>query len=86
MRQIAATLDRSPSTVSRELTRNRGAKIGYKPAYADQQARARRWTGSRLERDDALRTLILGGPARGWSPQQVAGRPRQQNAATTLTP
>jgi len=85
VRQIAATLDRSPSTVSRELTRNRGAKIGYKPAYADQQARARRWTGSRLERDDALRTLILGGLASGWSPEQVAGRLRQQKAATTIS-
>ena len=85
IRQIAATLDRSPSTVSRELKRNRGAKIGYKPAYADEQARARRWTGSRLERDDALRTLILGGLESGWSPEQVAGRLRQRKAATTIS-
>ena len=40
IRQIAAALDRSPSTVSCELRRNRGAKVGYKPAYAQKQARA----------------------------------------------
>src|SRR5271163_781356 len=41
IRQIAAALDRSPSTVSRELRRNRGAKVGYRPAYAQEQARTR---------------------------------------------
>jgi IS30 family transposase len=75
-RQIAAALDRLPSTVSRELRRNLGAKVGYKPAYAQDQARARRWTGSRLERDDALRTLVLGCLKVGWSPEQIAGRLR----------
>ncbi len=49
IRQIAAALDREPSTVSRELKRN-GAKVGYRPAYAQAQAAARRWHGSRLER------------------------------------
>jgi len=85
IRQIAAALDRSPSTVSRELKRNRGAKVGYKPAYAQEQARSRRWTGSRLERDDALRTLVLGCLKSGWSPEQVAGRLRQQKATTTIS-
>ena len=32
IRQIAAALDRAPSTVSRELKRNRGTQVGYKPA------------------------------------------------------
>jgi transposase, IS30 family len=85
IRQIAAALDRSPSTVSRELKRNRGAKVGYKPAYAQEQTRARRWTGSRLERDDKLRRLVLGCLESGWSPEQVAGRLRQQKAATTIS-
>ena len=84
-RQIAAALDRSPSTVSRELNRNRGTTVGYKPAYAQEQSRARRWSGSRLERDDALRTLVLGCLKRGWSPEQIAGRLRQQKAATTVS-
>jgi transposase, IS30 family len=72
--QIAAALDRTPSTISRELKRNRGVEVGYKPAYAQQQARARRWAGSRLEREPALRRAVLDRLARGWSPEQVAGR------------
>ena len=72
--QIAAALDRSASSISRELSRNRGRTVGYKPAYADDQAKARRWSGTRLERDDALRDQVLGCLAQGWSPEQVAGR------------
>ena len=48
--------------------------MGYKPAYADEQASARRWTGTRLERDPALRKTVLGHLAQGWSPEQVSGR------------
>ena len=64
IRHIAAAVDRPPSTISRELKRNSGAQLGYKPGYAEEQARARRWTGSRLERDDALRSLVLLGDPR----------------------
>src|SRR5712691_130767 len=85
IRQIAAALDRPPSTISRELKRNSGVQIGYRPAYAQEQARARRWTGSRLERDDELRTLVLDGLARGWSPEQVAGRLVRQRAAAVIS-
>jgi transposase, IS30 family len=74
VRQIAAALDRSPSTISRELRRNRGLEVGYKPSYAHEQTRARRWSGSRLEREVALRRAVLERLARGWSPEQVAGR------------
>jgi IS30 family transposase len=74
VRQIAAALDRSPSTISRELNRNRGVQVGYKPNYAQQQMRARRWTGGRLEREPGLRRAVFEGLSRGWSPEQVAGR------------
>jgi IS30 family transposase len=72
--QIAAALDRSPSTISRELKRNGGKQVGYKPSYAQQQTRARRWKGSRLERDQSLRAAVMERLASGWSPEQVAGR------------
>ena len=76
IRQIAAAVDRPPSTISRELRRNSGAQIGYKPAYAQEQARARRWTGSRLERDAELQSVVLDCLARGWSPNRSpAGLP-----------
>ena len=73
-RQIAAALDREPSTIARELKRNAGARIGYRPAYAQAQAEARRWSGCRLEREHGLREAILDRLAAGWSPEQVAGR------------
>jgi transposase, IS30 family len=72
--QIAAAMDRSPSTISRELKRNKGAQTGYKPSYAQQQTRARRWKGSRLERDESLRAAVMERLASGWSPEQIAGR------------
>jgi transposase, IS30 family len=73
IRQIAANLDRPPSTVSRELKRNRGTQV-YKPAYAQEQTGARRWRGSRLEREPGLRRAVLERLAAGWSPEQIAGR------------
>lgn len=74
IRQIAAALDRAPSSVARELKRNSGSTVGYKPVYADQQAKARRWSGSRLDRDADLRRAVLGQLAAGWSPEQISGR------------
>lgn len=74
LRKIAAALDRSPSTISRELTRNDASGRGYKPSYAQEQASARRWRGSRLERNEELQRAVLEALAMGWSPEQVAGR------------
>jgi IS30 family transposase len=73
IRQIAAALDRAPSSIARELKRNSGVQVGYKPSFAHEQARARRWSGSRLDRDAQLRDEVLGRLASGWSPEQVAG-------------
>ena len=74
IRQVASSLDRSPSTIARELNRNAAKSQGYQPSYAQQQARARRWRGSRLQRNPELRGQVLAGLKAGWSPEQVAGR------------
>jgi transposase, IS30 family len=74
IRQIASALDRAPSSVARELKRNSGTQVGYSPAYADQQAKARHWIGSKLDRDAVLRDFVLRQLAGGWSPEQIAGR------------
>jgi IS30 family transposase len=74
LRQIAAALDRAPSTISREMKRNRGRQVAYKPSYAQEQTQARRWSGSRLEHDPDLRCAVMERLASGWSPEQVAGR------------
>jgi IS30 family transposase len=74
IRQIASTMDRAPSTVARELKRNSVKAKGYRPAYAQEQTHARRWRGSRMERQPALRSLVLERLAMGYSPEQAAGR------------
>ena len=71
IREIASDLDRSPSTIARELKRNTGRQVGYKPAHAQERARARRWKGSRLERDPVLAQEVLDCLKKGWSPEQT---------------
>jgi transposase, IS30 family len=84
-RQIAAAMDRSASTICRELKRNRGAQPSYRPAYAENQAWARRWRGSRLARQSELRELVLQRLAQGQSPEQVAGRLRLEHGHAVLS-
>ena len=87
LRQIAAAVDRPPSTISRELKRNTGSgpRAGpYRPSFAQAQTEARRWSGSRLERDEALRVAVLEGLGKGWSPEQVAGRLKLQEGGPVI--
>jgi IS30 family transposase len=85
IRQIAAALDRAPSTIARELKRNSGRQVGYKPSYAEDQAKARRWSGSRLERQPDLRDTVLDYLKRGFSPEQVAGRLRLEHGRRLIS-
>ena len=85
IRQVAANLDRSPSTIFRELKRNSSGKNGYKPIYADQQTRARRWSGSKLDRNDELRHQVLARLKQGWSPEQVSGRLARDNGKQVIS-
>ena len=43
-------------------------------AMPTNKPRARRWQGSKLDRDSTLRATVLAQLQHGWSPQQVAGR------------
>ena len=85
LRQIAAALDRPPSTISRELKRNAGTQVGYRPSYAQQQTQARRWKGSRLERDESLRAAVIERLASGWSPEQIAGRLKRERGRQVIS-
>jgi IS30 family transposase len=85
IRQIAAALDRAPSTILRELNRNRGVQVGYAPAYAQQQTRSRRWRGSRLLRQPVLQAQVLRWLGQGWSPAQVAGRLKRDGSSLRLS-
>ena len=46
--------------------------------------RNRRWRGGKLERDAALREVVLGYLQCGWSPEQVAGRLAQAAGAPVI--
>ena len=83
-RQIAAALARAPWSMARELKRNRSRQPGYRPRYAQEQARARRWGGARLDRDASLRAQVLARLKRGWSPEQIAGRFRRERGMTII--
>lgn len=87
IRQIASTLDRAASTISREIKRNTGsgAKAVYCPGYADELAWSRRWQGSRLERQPDLRKDVMDRLAMGWSPEQIAGRLACEQGKTVIS-
>src|SRR5258707_7132219 len=85
IRQIAAALDRSASSISRELKRNWGQQIGYKPVHAQERAKARRWKGSKLERNGALREEVLACLREGWSPEQACGWIERQHGCKLIS-
>lgn len=74
IRQIAARLERSASTVSRELRRNGGTR-SYRASEAERCAweRALRPKRCRLATHPGLRWRIAQKLALQWSPQQISG-------------
>jgi IS30 family transposase len=74
IRSIARTLDRSPSTISRELRRN-GGRQQYRANRADQAARdrARRPKRCKLAENRALARQVASKLQLQWSPRQIAG-------------
>src|SRR4051812_15100052 len=81
--EIAQRLGRHPSTIHRELGRNRfrdGDRgfCGYFPLNAQDLARRRRQRGRKLAADEGLRTHVTERLKAGWSPQQIAGRLRRE--------
>ena len=74
LRAISRMLGRAPSTLSREVTRNRGRSV-YRGAVADNQAwhRTRRPQPWRLSTHPALRRVVAQKLAQQWSPQQISG-------------
>ena len=76
VRQIAEQLDRSPSTISRELRRNTAVyDRGYDGdlAHARARQRLRRPRRGRLLTDQDLRAQVEAKLEQEWSPEQIAG-------------
>jgi len=73
-RSMARLLDRSASTVSREISRN-GGYDDYRAALADDQAwaRARRPKRCKLATNPWLRQAVAKKLRSNWAPEQVAG-------------
>ena len=74
LRSIARTIGRAPSTVSREVRRNRGRRF-YRAHKADAAAweRAKRTKACKLEQHPALSRLVAQKLHSFWSPEQIAG-------------
>lgn len=74
IRQIAASLSRAASTVSREVARH-GGRSGYRASDADTRAwdSARRPKRCRLAVHEQLREIVVGKLMLDWSPEQVSG-------------
>ncbi|MCZ4344378.1 IS30 family transposase [Sphingomonadaceae bacterium G21617-S1] len=79
IRSIARLLDRSPSTICREIDRNGGLRA-YRATRADKQAweRALRPKRCRLACHGRLRWRVAQKLALEWSPQQIAGWLKRQ--------
>ncbi len=74
IRAIARMLKRSPSTISREVTRNRGRRY-YKAVDADNRAKrmAKRPKLGTLELNAELHQLVMSKLELKWSPEQISG-------------
>ena len=74
MRQIADQLDRSPSTICREIHRN-GGYAAYRATAADQAAwdRALRPKSCKLVCNQALARAVAQKLKKHWSPDQISG-------------
>src|SRR4051794_5912950 len=80
---LTTCLGRHPSTIYRELGRNRfrdGDRgfCGYFPLNAQDLARRRRQRRRKLAADEGLRAHVTERLKAGWSPQQIAGRLKQE--------
>jgi IS30 family transposase len=75
VREIARQLERSPSTVSRELLRNAHPVSGhYHPHAAQRRTELRRCRpkGGKIAANDELRTFVQEKLLRRWSPEQIS--------------
>ena len=76
-RQLARELNRSPSTISREIRRNKG-KSGYRAFSASRRAKAaassRKRGKRKIEKQESLLSYVMEKLQREWSPQEISKR------------
>lgn len=79
IRTMARRLGRSPSSVSREITRNLPPeRHRYTPRVAHERALAKRGSRGRTQRlkNDCIRRYVRSHLKQRWSPEQITGRIR----------
>ncbi|HKQ86744.1 MAG TPA: IS30 family transposase [Candidatus Acidoferrales bacterium] len=91
MQAIAKTLQRSPSSISRELKRNSQPTKAWSGEYEPVRAQAlkerrRRWDARfKLARDAPLRAHVHERLQAGWSPEQIAGALRREHGRCIIS-
>ncbi len=89
LREIAKVLDRSPSTLCRELKRNAPPVYTgyYLPHKAQQRADRRNHESHRRKRlkTDFIRHYVEAHIAIGWSPELIAGRLRREHPGLLIS-
>lgn len=81
---IADQLGVHRSTIYREINRN-GLKVsGYLPIVAERLVKERKTRQLKLNEDNDLSRLVAGYLKKGWSPEQIAGRLKQENQGISL--
>lgn len=85
IRKIAETLNRSPSTISRELQRNlvKGIYSAHEAGKLYRLRRKRCRPAFKLE-DKELQSLLQARLEEGWSPEQIKGRESLEVSVTTI--
>jgi IS30 family transposase len=78
LRSIAKAMNRSPSTISRELTRNKQKKTGgYNPRKAHHKAYVKkkysRFEWKKINENKELREFIILCLKKHWNPDEIAG-------------
>jgi IS30 family transposase len=85
-KEIAKSVGRSRSTISRELRRNR---VGdeYYAAQAQQEAQRRRQERPLVRKmdDPEINQAVRAGLSQEWAPEQIAGRMLQQDAQRSVS-
>ncbi len=85
LRAIAKTVNRSPSSVSREIKRNKSPERGrYTPRTANEKATLNCHRRGREERlkNDAVRVYVVRHLKLGWSPEQISGTIKRRTGET----
>lgn len=89
--EIADRLGRNPSTLHRELKRNRvedrevPAASGYHPLTAQSLAEDRRARHRKLIQYPQTKAYVLRQLKSGWSPEQIAGRMRREGRTDCIS-